>query len=74
LVLILIKIKSNLFKKEKKAFLEEPAMEKLCRQCTENELRWIFHIILGDIERALGVNSHTILEWLRPLADNMWKV
>lgn len=52
---------------------QENAMSHFVRQCTENELRYILHIILGNIEHMLGVSGHVILEWFHPGMDTLWK-
>ena len=49
-------------------------MDKLCRQCTPNELRFIFHIILGNIERYIDMSPHTLMRTFHAEADNLWKV
>jgi hypothetical protein len=49
-------------------------MDQLCRQCTKNELRWIFHIILGNIERCIDFSAHIIMRTFHPEADNLYKV
>ncbi|CAK5112484.1 unnamed protein product [Meloidogyne enterolobii] len=53
--------------------IQEEAMDKLCRQCTPNELRFIFHIILGNIERYIDMSAHTLMRTFHAEADNLWK-
>ncbi|CAK5085937.1 unnamed protein product [Meloidogyne enterolobii] len=53
--------------------IQEEAMDKLCRQCTPNELRFIFHIILGNIERYIDMSGHTLMRTFHAEADNLWK-
>uniref|UniRef100_A0A1I8BVF8 DNA_LIGASE_A3 domain-containing protein n=1 Tax=Meloidogyne hapla TaxID=6305 RepID=A0A1I8BVF8_MELHA len=53
--------------------IQEQTMDKLCRQCTLNELRWIFHIILGNIENYLDIPAHNIMRIFHSEADNLWK-
>lgn len=41
-------------------------------KCSSIELRWIMHIIIGDLEHSLGIpHSSTILFWLNRDADQM---
>ncbi|KAF1760754.1 hypothetical protein GCK72_009004 [Caenorhabditis remanei] len=47
-------------------------MSKLVRTCSEDELEWIFNIILRNVESALGAPSNKILDWVSPSACAIW--
>ncbi|CAD6188013.1 unnamed protein product [Caenorhabditis auriculariae] len=49
-------------------------MEKLVRSCSEDELEWIFNIIMKNTESALGVSMNNVLDWISPDARNKWSV
>lgn len=53
-------------------FLEEDEMYNLFVKCSSVELRWIMHIIIGDLERTFGVfHFSSILYWFHRDADQM---
>lgn len=47
-------------------------MSKLVRKCSEDELEWVFNIILRNVESALGAPSNKILDWVSPSACAIW--
>uniref|UniRef100_A0A1I7UJC3 DNA_LIGASE_A3 domain-containing protein n=1 Tax=Caenorhabditis tropicalis TaxID=1561998 RepID=A0A1I7UJC3_9PELO len=47
-------------------------MSKLVKKCSEDELEWIFNIILRNVESALGTPSNKILDWISPSACSIW--
>lgn len=39
-------------------------LQELFRKCTSQELRWIFHVVLSDVEMEVGIpHPTTILGW-----------
>lgn len=47
-------------------------MSKLVKRCSEDELEWIFNVILKNVESALGAPSNRILDWISPSACAIW--
>ncbi|CAL2038068.1 unnamed protein product [Caenorhabditis brenneri] len=47
-------------------------MSKLVKKCSEDELEWLFNIILRNVESALGAPSNKILDWVSPSACAIW--
>ncbi|UMM25378.1 hypothetical protein L5515_005229 [Caenorhabditis briggsae] len=48
-------------------------MSKLVKKCSEDELEWVFNIILRNVESALGAPSNRILDWISPSAFAIWE-
>lgn len=50
-------------------------MRHLFKHCDEREIYWILHVLLDDVENALGIpHSSVLLKWFNPKADEMLKM
>nr|ACI49178.1 hypothetical protein Csp3_JD02.006 [Caenorhabditis angaria] len=48
-------------------------MEELIKKCSEDELEWIFNIILKNVETSLGTFSNKLLDWISSNAHTIWQ-
>lgn len=54
------------------SFSERENITKLVRNCSEDELEWIFNLILRNVESALGVATNKILDWVGSDSCALW--
>ncbi|CAI2348939.1 unnamed protein product [Caenorhabditis sp. 36 PRJEB53466] len=47
-------------------------MTKLVKNCSEDELEWVFNVVMRNVEGALGAPSNKILDWVSSNACAIW--
>ncbi|XGW14759.1 hypothetical protein V3C99_000772 [Haemonchus contortus] len=47
-------------------------LQYLFKNCSQDELFWLFNIMIKNVESTIGVATNVILSWLGPEAVNRW--